>query len=243
MLGVTIGRQLDFSGATLVSETGRAIDLQRVKLEELVLRWSSKPLGLVDLKDARIARVDDEWPVSSYVARLDGLLYERLTPLEDLSSRLDWLSKTIDGYAPQPYEQLAAVLRRAGRDDAARQVAIAKERRRRGELNRLGRVVNRLLDITVGYGYRVWQGAVWLTCVALLDWGVVAWAKATNHMTSLSERGRPAPQFHAFLYALDSVIPVISLGQRAYWNTLSTVLGWLLVTLILGALTVRLIRD
>jgi hypothetical protein len=252
LLGISIERQLDFSEATLVSESGRALCLERATVRHLVLEWDARPVGILDFKDARIAHLDDGWPATRYVARLDGLVYERLTPLEDVVARLDWLSEAMDGYRPQPYEQLATVLRRAGRDDAARAVAIGKERQRRSELNWLGRVANRVLDTTVGYGYRVWQGALWLACVTLVDWGVVAWAKAHRHMVTLSGKGQPVPQFHSLLYALDSVLPVVNLRQKTYWsptgvaqywNTLSAVLGWVLVTLILGALTVRLVRD
>lgn len=252
MLGIRIARQLDFSGATLVCEQStRAVDLQRATVGHLALEGDIAPVGILDLKDAHIGHLADSWPTTRYVARLDGLVYEGLTPL-DVTARLDWLSKAVDGYLPQPYEQLALVLRRAGRDDAARRVAIAKERQRRRELNWLGRMVSRILDATVGYGYRVWQGALWLAGLTLVDWGVVAWAKAHRHMITLGDKARPVPQFHSLVYALDSVLPAVDLGQKAYWsptgvaqywNTLSVILGWVLVTLILGALTVRLVRD
>ena len=45
--------------------------------------------------------------------------------------RLDWLTRNADGYVPQMYEQLANAYRNAGREEAARRVAIAKQWRRR----------------------------------------------------------------------------------------------------------------
>ena len=49
-----------------------------------------------------------------------------------------------------------------------------KQRHRRGTLNLPGRVAGRLLDVTVGYGYRPWLAAVWL--VLLQTAGTVAFA-------------------------------------------------------------------
>ena len=66
------------------------------------------------------------------------------------------------GYSPQPYEQLAAVYRRAGRDQDARTVAIAKQRARRRTLSLPGRLWSLLLDGLVGYGYRTWVAGLWL---------------------------------------------------------------------------------
>jgi hypothetical protein len=60
------------------------------------------------------------------------------------------------------------------------------------------------------------------------------------------------PQFHVSPYALDHVLPVIELGQRSYWSatgviqywqTVSDLAGLLLVTVILGAVTARLVRS
>ncbi|MGH8932336.1 MAG: hypothetical protein ACRDZO_17375 [Egibacteraceae bacterium] len=45
--------------------------------------------------------------------------------------RLDWLARDPDGYSPQKYEQLASAYRRAGNEQEAQVVAIAKQRARR----------------------------------------------------------------------------------------------------------------
>ncbi|MEU4086246.1 hypothetical protein [Streptomyces aureus] len=76
-------------------------------------------------------------------------------------ARLNWLERQQHGYAPRPFEQLAAAYRQAGHEDAARLVAIHKQRRRRRTLNPAGRLIDWLLYLTVGYGYgyRTWLAA------------------------------------------------------------------------------------
>ena len=50
------------------------------------------------------------------------------------------------GYSPQIYDQLAAVYRRSGHDDAARRVLIAKQRHRFAQRNLAWRVEGYVLD-------------------------------------------------------------------------------------------------
>jgi hypothetical protein len=253
LLGAHIGGQLSLSGAQLSNPGGLALDLEQATVSHLMLSSATKLIGTVNLTDARVTRLDDSWPYAPYRGRIGGLTYESLTPLPgDMSLRLDWLSKAEGGHAPQPYEQLAAVLRRAGRDDDAREVAIAKERNRRSELKFAGRAWNWFLAVTVRYGYQPWRGALWLGLLALIGWPVFGWAKAHHHFVALNEPGQSLPQFHPWLYSLDSVLPVINLGQKSYWSAtgaaqywqaFSVLAGWILVTVILAAVTTRLIRD
>lgn len=249
--GATIEGSLDFREAQLVNESGQALNLERASVRHLLLPTQHTPLGAISLSDSRIGRLDDGWPEIPYVARLNGLVYEALNPLNsDISERLKWL-KTSAIYAAQPYEQLIAVLRGAGRDDAARRVAIAKEARRRDELNRPSQAWNYLLYVTVGYGYQAWRGVLGLVALVLVGWPVFAWAKAHHHVHATHDTGT-FPSFHSWLYSLDSVLPVVNLGEKTswspsglplYWHTASVLIGWLLITLILGALTARLVRD
>ena len=78
-------------------------------------------------------------------------------------------------FATQPYEQFAAVCRRAGQDTAARKVAIARraDLRRYGNLNPYRKVGNWLLDKTINMATRP---------------GVLAWA-----WPSYSDSSWPCP--------------------------------------------------
>jgi hypothetical protein len=120
--------------------------------------------GSTFLSEAEVRVLHDDpgmWPKE---LRLAGFAYNALAEQAPVSAkqRLAWLRRDPDGYSPQPYEQLTAVYRRAGRDQEARTVAIAKQRARRHTLGLPGRLWSLLLDGLVGYGYRTWLAAVWL---------------------------------------------------------------------------------
>ena len=253
LIEAEITGQFSLMEAILRNEHKRALDLERATVGHLLLPMKDTPQGEIDLVAAKIDGLVDNWPETSYSRRLRGLVYQRLDPLpRDISGRLDWLKGDVGGYSTQPYEQLANVLRRTGRSDAARQVSVQKEVRRRPELKTVSRLWNVLLAITVGYGYRAWLGILWLTAFVLVGWGVFAAASADHDMMLVGSKTQAVPQFHSWLYSLDSVLPVVNLGQKSYWSptglalywhTVSVLAGWLLITLILGALTTRLVRD
>jgi hypothetical protein len=155
LVGAHIGGQLVLPGATLANPYGRALHLQELRAGALVLRDLTEPPELVDFAYAQVGVLADEpasWPRQ---ALLDGFVYDALydRPVS-ARQRLGWLARNPRGYSPQPYEQLAAVYRRAGRDQDARTVAIAKQRARRRTLGLPGRLWSVLLDGLVGYGYR-----------------------------------------------------------------------------------------
>jgi hypothetical protein len=164
LLGAHISGQLDLSRATFTNPDGIALSLQELRADALILRDLTQPPELVDFDYVHVGVLVDEpasWPRQ---AVLDGFAYEALyeDPPVSARQRLDWLARNPRGYSPQPYEQLAAVYRRAGRDNDARTVAIAKQRARRRTLALPGRLWSLLLDGLVGYGYRTWLAGVWL---------------------------------------------------------------------------------
>jgi hypothetical protein len=252
LFGVHITGELDLAYAAISTPDGLALDLEGASVGRLILPSNSEPKGVLNLTNARVGHLKDAWPQHPYKACLAELVYETLSfDDSELPARLEWLADAEEGYLPHAYEQLSVVLRRAGHEDAARRVAIAKERRRRDQLTWMGRVWNRFLGLTVGYGYQVWRGALVLGLFVLAGWPIFAWAKAHHHMNALHKE-QPQPQFHALLYSLDTVLPVINLGQKGYWSptglaqswyVLSVLAGWIMVTVILAALTARLVRD
>jgi hypothetical protein len=218
LLGAHIGDQLDFSGATLINPNGRALQLQRLRTDALILRDLTEPPALVDFRGAQVGALVDEpgsWPRR---ADLDGFIYDALferTPVS-VRQRLGWLASNPRGYFPQPYEQLAELYRRAGRDEDARTVAIAKQRARRHTLNLPGRLWSLLLDGLVGYGYRTWLAGVWLLGFWLVGWAVFDRAHA-NHELILAMPGEAHPGFQGAVYALDTLLPVVDLRQQGVW--------------------------
>jgi|CZKG01.1.fsa_nt_gi hypothetical protein len=253
LAGTHIGGSLNLDEAKLSRPEGNALDLRQADIQHLTLPVQTPPDGIIDLCDARVTHLVDAWPRVPYKVRIDGLAYDTIAPLTiGTSARVDWITSADEGFLPQPYEQLATVLRRSGRDDDARLVAIAKEKARQKTLQWPGKLLSRFLRATVGYGYKPAQGIWWLAGLFLIDWFVFAWAKENGHLRAIYEKSQRLPQFHVSLYALDHVLPVIELGQRSYWSmtgffqywqTFSDLAGLLLVTVILGAVTARLVRS
>jgi hypothetical protein len=127
-------------------------------------------------------------------------------------------------------------------------VGIAKQWRRRRELNPLGKIWNWLLYLTVGYGYRTWLAALWLT--ALLAIGTAVFTNAyPTHLRSASPSG---PEFQPVAYTLDVLLPIVDLGQEKAWYPqdsarvwawVLTGAGWVLTTTVIAGLTNALKRD
>ncbi|MEU9453684.1 oxidoreductase [Streptomyces sp. NPDC048277] len=246
--GATIRSRLSLDGAVLQGGAV-ALDGRRMSCGELQLTFAATPEGVVDLQDAQTAVLHDSehsWPADT---RLDGFTYNSLhvpnSGPDMVAARLRWLAD-LPAYSPHPYEQLASWYRKIGHDDEARRVLLAKQRRRRRTLGPYGRLWGRLLDATVGYGYRPWQAALWLAALTLLG-------------TWVFHDGRPHPvqpgqgtPFSPFIYTLDLLIPIGGFGQRGawYWTGLHQwfgygliAAGWLLTTTVLAGISRALNRT
>jgi hypothetical protein len=240
-----IGGQLVFVRASLTNPAGRALNLAAATVSSLFL-LPQQPDGAVDLTNANAGTFDDDpagWPATLY---LRGFAYDSLEN-DDVSARgrLRWLARHPGGYTPQLYDQLANTYRRAGDEQAARTIAIAKQLHRRSAFSPL----SWLWYITVGYGYRTWLAGVWLAALAAL--GSLVFGRAyPAHMIAVSSH----PQaFQPVIYTLDLLLPVIDLGQRTAWQPTNETLliwywaliaaGWVLTTAVVAGLTGILKRD
>ncbi|MBE1533496.1 hypothetical protein [Actinomadura algeriensis] len=241
--GASVGGQLDLQGARLLNPGHQALDLEAARASELILMPAAPPDGLVNLTNAQVGIFHDEQATWPAVIRLEGFTYDSLVDdAVDARERLRWLTRNRSGYKPQLYDQLAAAYRRAGQEEAARQVAIAKQRHRRQVLGLGGKLANWLLYVTVGYGYRTRLAAAWL--IGLLGVGTCVFAYA--HPSAMTRSNPNGPTFNAFAYTLDVLLPVIDLGQQKAWHPQGAAMycswlliagGWLLATAIVAGLT------
>ena len=245
---------------------GDALDLESVVVKgALLLREGFRAQGKVDLTNATVDVLEDE--ISEDEERgqhlgdmiLQGLTYRALVGPLDPKKRLPWLARQRP-FHPQPYEQLARVLRQMGRDHDAREILFAKQQKMReeGGLTRWGKIKNRFLDWTVGYGFKPWRALAWMLLLFLVG-SAVAYRADCLHMMVPSQPSVsqvPYPSFHATLYSLDQfALPPLDLGQKKYWRLTETHLfasrvwlfhlyfilhalgGWTLTGLLLAALT------
>jgi len=125
----------------------------------------TKPsLMKLDLRSAKVGTLLDEescWPEKDNLF-LNGFVYNAIherAPL-DYKTRLRWIRLQPElPFSPQPYEQLANVLRETGHERAVIEVLIGKQkdRLRFGELTLWGKFSNKLLGTVIAYGYRPHQ--------------------------------------------------------------------------------------
>ena len=207
-------------------------------------------------------------------------------PIWDQAARCAWLSRQTQ-FDSGPYEQAARVFRQHGYTSEAEQILMAERRhaRRVSEANAAWpRRAANALYAAIGYGYRpgrvLWALAVLLLLVvgSLEVPAAQATLRATNGsgavystkkllVGSISTGAGPATLdscgdgevrcFSPVLYAIDTVVPLISLDQRStwypdpqvftgrlmlWWLNLATLLGWVLSSIFVLSLT-RLSRS
>jgi len=242
------GDAVDLERARFTLTDDQELSLRRVHAPELRFLGDGPQRGRVVLSGARIVNLVDRagaWPGAGRL-HMGGFTYENLVPQGPfpLTRRLDWVAAATAEYAPEPYERLAAVLREAGEDEDAREVLLAKQRRRRETLPPAGKLWGYAQDWTVAYGYRPGRAAVWMA--VLWAAGTLAFSHADHPPTSQDQH----PYWSPALFTLDLLLPVIDLGQagewqlRGGWQWLSAamiMLGWVLATTVAAGAT-RLLR-
>lgn len=242
------GDAVDLERARFTFTDDQELSLLRIHAPELRFLGERPQRGKVVLSGARVVNLIDRassWPGPGNL-HMGGFAYENLVPQGPfpLDSRLDWVAAATPEYAPEPYERLATVLRDAGEDEDAREVLLAKQRRRRESLPIAAKVWGVMQDWTVAYGYRPGRAAVWMAVL----WAASSLAFAHADHAPVSGNGHPP--WSPALFALDLLLPVIDLGQAGQWqlhggwqwlSVALILLGWILATTVAAGAT-RLLR-
>ncbi|MFI5682626.1 oxidoreductase [Streptomyces sp. NPDC051636] len=242
------GDAVDLERARFAFTDDQELSLRRVQTPELRFLGERPQRGKVVLSGARVVTLVDKaasWPGPGSL-HMGGFSYENLVPQGPfpLTERLGWVAAATAEYNPEPYERLAAVLRGAGEDEDAREVLLAKQRRRRETLPLAGKLWGYAQDLAVAYGYRPGRAAVWMA--VLWAAGTLAFAHASH--PPMDSGGHPT--WSPALFALDLLLPVIDLGQAGQWQlrggwqwlaAAMVLLGWVLATTVAAGAT-RLLR-
>jgi hypothetical protein len=141
--------------------------------------------------------------------------------------------------------------------------------RRYGDLTRPRKVGNWLLDVTVRYGYQTWRAVLGLAAVYSLVLAFFLFARYHHAIIPIQNIAGLSPTptalrctshylcFNPVGYAIDTVIPIISVHQAGFWGPnadvpwglacvavtyLGTGLGWALATLTVAGYT-GLVRN
>lgn len=131
-------------------------------------------------------------------------------------------------YSPQVFEQLATVYDRMGSEGTARAIRIAKQRAARdaGHLSWGERFSNRLLDITIRYGWEPWRIVVFGLLVVVFGTLVFASLGESSFAPTHTSGTQAYAAFNPLAYSLDVFIPIIHLGQASEWAPRDNVQWW-----------------
>jgi hypothetical protein len=235
----------------------KAADLTNCQFASVTLS-GEPPAGFLDLAKAKADFFKDSaayWDKGDIV--LDEFEYGSIQMTwVTVKQREQWLTRAMeasrrkfggdhDGYLPQPYDQLAAVYRRAGDDQSARRIQLAKHRR----LNRVTswrrwhfKIWYLVQDGVIGYGYAPLRALAWL--VGLLVLGILLFRYGATPY-SVASGHRSFTLSNSVGYTLDLLLPTSALQERQVWQSSSglgevaaaglVVFGWLLTATVFTA--------
>jgi hypothetical protein len=241
--GAVIGRDLQFCGTDLSGDLGGSLEIEGTEikgtfvLRRLRLHDNSK-INLTDTSCGLFTDDVDSWPQPGKLT-LDGFVYRRLTRPKDAKRRHEWLlrqlpadkSRRVGSFRPQPYQTAAQVFRAQGLPEQARKLMIylAVDRRRWTNQTRRSRVWQFILWLLMKNGYCPLCALGWLVLwwsVGFLAFGLGYQAHvlmpldkgALDYFTANGDVPASYEPFCAFSYAVDSALPIVSLGQRDKWH-------------------------
>jgi hypothetical protein len=239
----TVGGRPDAFNATS-ARIATWLTLDQTCIQGGVHLLQTRAAGLIDDLGA-----DEHRPLGSWTTAepldLTGFEYGRfLDSSSDTGQRFEWLKRT-ERFDPQAWRYLAEVYTALGRDSDARRTLIKgeNERIRRGGLSRAGRGGRQVLRVTVGHGYRPWYAGLWAVAVIVAFTVFVCNHGADFVPEKAGVRGHPSP---AWVYAADTFVPIIDLGEADKWQPIgdarwaewaTIVLGWALTTLFAAGFT------
>ncbi len=215
---------------------GAALDLTAAQVGSLSDQWADWPRGnrVLGFRYKAIVGATStraEWWVHWLTLQVDEDL-RKVKPGE--------ASLGVDGFKPQPWDQATLALRAAGCLRDAEDVAIAKETAEHAHDKTLTWPLHRLWGVCAGYGYRplrllwalpvVYLASVWIYSDAA-DAGAMAPTREELVAKDEYQRCHPEhggnwtrcalapayPDFNAWGYALQVLLPAIELRQSRDW--------------------------
>ncbi len=195
----------------------------------------------LDFRNASVGAIWDDkasWPDRGNLL-LDGFVYESIASgPTGAEERLEWLDRQAY-FTPQPYRQLAKMLRERGDDEGAKEVLFELESRARAENRRrlvhspvrwlLRSTEDVVSDATVGYGMYPGRAIWYLGGLTALGWIVHRRAQRVGAMAptdkdayaEFRDNGHaPAhyPPFNPLVYSLENCVPLVKFGQDDHWQ-------------------------
>jgi hypothetical protein len=230
LLGAQIGGDLD-----CVYSEFTEITAESATVRGNVYWWGLKNAenATLDLTQASAGSVGDDWDERNWPKHLvlDGLVYRQISAgPTDAKTRLRWLARQ-DAFAPQPYRQLAKVLRERGDEDGAVTVLEEMERLRRKQEdhNPVAQAWSSLFRVTIGYGYNPAWAIYEILGLSAIGWIIYRRSYLAGGITptekdayeSFKYKGQPPPHYTAFaplVFSVENSLPLVKLGQEDTWH-------------------------
>ena len=243
---------------------------------------NSRVVGQIDLTGVTAAAFANDlpdWPPFNAT----GFVFDRFGESDQPTRKvIPWLAQQAP-FDSGLYETAAAVYRRAGYPGRSDDVSVAGRRRQRPQLTRTRRLLDTTWDVTLRYGTQSWRVLAFMVAlivaiavttslepfrstlkatsdtVAVYDPdGSVGIAAANGAGAASGSCASGAVRcFNPVYFAIDTVVPLVELGQRSTWHAdgstctgraleavvvLATLLGWSASTLFALSFS-RLVRT
>jgi hypothetical protein len=180
----------------------------------------------VDLRQCQVDLLRDNENSWQGVAErhFSGFEYKAIGDLQaDEEWRVDKLDaqyQSKDTFEPQPYLWLAKINQQAGYDGTATAVRIRleKNRTRYGDYAGLRKFGRLLLECTISYGYHPFRAFAllfgWCLFCTALFWNLPSSGQAVETKPA----NGPSIRFNPFVFALDTLVPIVDLHQKGRWT-------------------------
>ena len=257
LLSAQLGDNFECDGGSFRNAGGKALNADRISVQgDVLLRNGFRAEGEVslassitkgtvtwtgvanperaslNLSHATAGAIRDDkasWPGAGKLS-IDGFAYQHiLSGLTDVKSRLVWLGQQ-SPFTPQPYRQLAQVMRNAGVDRGARRVLFTMEDRLWKEEGTLPvGWVRWPLSLVVGYGYYPLRALAGLLILMIVGWVVFAGASSAGSLVPKDQKAYDffvanghAPAYYEplspLVLSIENSLPLVRLGQIDYWQ-------------------------
>ncbi len=227
--GTEIGGDLACRGGGFTRITAQTAVIKGKLIWDSIVNTKNAEL---DLRNATADSIlDDEasWPAEGKLF-LTGFVYGRISQGPGTAEeRLKWLARQVP-FHPQPYRQLAKVLRENGDDAGPREVLYEMEDRIwKGKPGHLLRLLRWPLKGLIGYGRRPWRVMYSLAVLIVCGWLVYDRGYQAGAITPrdrdaheyFQKHSRPpdyVPEFFPLVYSVENSFPLVKLWQADAWQ-------------------------
>lgn len=245
-----IGGSLDFTGGTFASVdlTGARIAAElRLAAAGAVPKFADNAeLTLRNVSTNSLQDVADAWP---RVLHLEGFSYQRQIRTDggdanastDDGDRADqligWLERQ-QPFSPQPYQQLAGILRQSGDNETAKAILFAGKQREWDVAHGWSKFWLSLQFLFTGFGVHPQVAGLWV--LALIAFGT--WAFSRDPSPELAKLSWP----QRVIYSFDMLLPAVHLRHHhyeielqawpRYYLYIHKIMGYVLLTFLAAAL-------